>query len=86
MTVCLSGDGGDENFAGYRRYLFDVQENRLRRFIPAAIRKPFSSRWRLSIPKMDWAPRFLRAKSTFQSLAHDAVDGYFEMVCFFREY
>jgi len=86
VTVCLSGDGGDENFAGYRRYLFDVQENRVRRLIPAAIRKPLFKPLASLYPKMDWAPRFLRAKSTFQSLAHDAVDGYFETVCFFREY
>jgi len=29
-------------------------------------------------PKMDWAPRFVRAKSTFQSLSYDPLEGYFE--------
>jgi len=28
-------------------------------------------------PKLGWAPRFLRAKSTFQSLARDPIEGYF---------
>ncbi len=31
-------------------------------------------------PKLDWAPRFTRAKSTFQELALDAVEGYFANV------
>jgi asparagine synthase (glutamine-hydrolysing) len=37
-------------------------------------------------PKMDWAPRFVRGKSTFQSLACDPAEGYFETMSTFRRY
>ncbi len=33
---------------------------------------------------MDWAPRFFRARSTFQSLSYDPVEGYFETMSMFR--
>ena len=39
VTVALSGDGGDENFAGYRRYKFDQLENRLRSYVPEPVRR-----------------------------------------------
>ena len=39
VTVALSGDGGDENFAGYEKYYIDDIENRIRRKIPASIRR-----------------------------------------------
>jgi len=77
VTVALSGDGGDENFAGYRRYRWHMYEERLRSLMPSGLRKPvFSTLGRL-YPKIDWAPRVFRAKSTFQALARDAVEGYF---------
>ncbi|MBN1472626.1 MAG: asparagine synthase (glutamine-hydrolyzing) [Syntrophaceae bacterium] len=40
VTVALSGDGGDENFAGYEKYNIDDIENRFRRLIPFFIRRP----------------------------------------------
>ncbi len=86
VTVCLSGDGGDENFGGYRRYYFDYQENKLRSVLPLAVRKAFFGPLGRVYPKLDWAPRFLRAKSTLQSLACDPVEGYFETMSTFRSH
>jgi asparagine synthase (glutamine-hydrolysing) len=76
VTVALSGDGGDESFIGYRRYrLFQIEE-RLRRPLPAAVRRPvFGTLGRL-YPKLDWAPRWVRGKTTFQALARCASEGY----------
>jgi len=80
VTVALSGDGGDENFAGYRRYKFDVFENRLRSFLPAPFRKAVFGPLGRYYPKLGWAPRIFRAKSTFQSLACSPLEGYFHSV------
>jgi asparagine synthase (glutamine-hydrolysing) len=77
VTVALSGDGGDENFAGYRRYKLTMREDRLRSYLPAPVRRTVFGplgRW---YPKLGWAPRPFRGKSTFQSLARSPLEGYF---------
>jgi asparagine synthase (glutamine-hydrolysing) len=77
VTVVLSGDGGDENFAGYRRYMLTMWEERLRAHIPDGLRQPVFGVLGELYPKLGWAPRVFRAKSTFQSLAQSPIDGYF---------
>jgi len=80
VTVALSGDGGDENLAGYRRYRYAMAEERVRGRIPLGLRKPvFGTLGRL-YPKADWAPRVFRAKTTFEALSRDLVEGYFHGV------
>ncbi|MBT6276452.1 MAG: amidotransferase 1, exosortase A system-associated, partial [Chromatiales bacterium] len=80
VTVALSGDGADEMLAGYTRYRFHMAEQKARQVIPGAIRRPLFGFLGAVYPKADWAPRWLRAKSTFQSLATDTLQGYFNTV------
>lgn len=80
VTVALSGDGADEAFAGYRRLVFQHQEERLRGLIPGFLRRgvlgPLARVW----PQMDWAPRPLRARATLASLSKSGAEGYAEAV------
>jgi asparagine synthase (glutamine-hydrolysing) len=84
VTVALSGDGGDENLAGYHRYMLDRTENRVRRLLPYSLRKNLFGLLGAIYPKMYWAPRIFRARSTFQTLSYDPVEGYFEIMSTFR--
>jgi asparagine synthase (glutamine-hydrolysing) len=84
VTVALSGDGGDENFAGYRRYYFDHFENRIRNALPSILRtavfRPLGSLY----PKGDWMPQRLRAKSMMLNLSYPPVKGYFTSLTHFK--
>jgi len=78
VTVALSGDGGDENFAGYRRYKLTMWEERLRSFAPPGVRRNVFGPLGNLYPKLGWAPRIFRFKSTFQSLSRQSpIEGYY---------
>ena len=80
MTVALSGDGGDENFAGYRRHRFDWLENRWRSLIPGFIRRPLLGALAEIYPATARLPRPLRAKATLRNLAAGPAEAYFNSV------
>ena len=79
VTVALSGDGGDETFAGYRRYIHDAAENRLRSKIGAPGRA-LAGALGAVYPKLDWAPRVLRGKTFLSNLGSEPALAYWNSV------
>jgi asparagine synthase (glutamine-hydrolysing) len=80
VTVALSGDGGDENFAGYRRYYFDVRENKVRELVPSGLRQPVFGLIGALYPKADYLPQIFRGKAFLSNVARTPWGAYFHSV------
>jgi len=79
VKVALSGDGADEAFAGYRRYRLYSAEDRVRRLLPGGARSAAGAVGAV-YPKLDWAPQFLRAKTSLVALGRSAEEAYADAV------
>jgi asparagine synthase (glutamine-hydrolysing) len=85
VTVALTGDGGDEVFAGYRRYRWHAMAEAVRRYLPASARRHVIGALARAYPRMEHAPRWLRAKSTLTEISMDSALGYYRTVCKMHE-
>ncbi|MHB9878258.1 XrtA/PEP-CTERM system amidotransferase [Pacificimonas sp. ICDLI1SI03] len=80
VKVALSGDGADEAMAGYRRYRLFMNEQKIRGVLPAGLRRSVFGAMGRAYPKLDGAPRFLRAKTTLEALAMAPGEAYYHAV------
>jgi asparagine synthase (glutamine-hydrolysing) len=84
VTVALSGDGGDETFAGYDfRYVPHAIEASARRMVPAILQPSIGwlgARW----PRTSRLPRPLRAGTLLENLSRDPAGAYYADLTFLK--
>jgi asparagine synthase (glutamine-hydrolysing) len=82
VTVALNGDGGDESFAGYQRYVANALAQRLHR-IPAPLRRTLARAGQRIPDRGDVSSRMNKARRLAGTLASDTGARYAQYVSWF---
>ena len=82
VTVALNGDGGDESFAGYTRYVGNLMARRLER-LPLPLRRAMSAVGERMPVNADVSSTLNRARRLARSLTLDAPARYARHMSFF---
>jgi asparagine synthase (glutamine-hydrolysing) len=78
----MSGDGGDECMAGYRKYKIHQREQFVRGLVPSWIRSRLFGTLARHYPVESWVPRVFRAGATLRNLSVDRLEAiYLSRAC-----
>ena len=76
VTVALNGDGGDESFGGYFRYVSNVRAARLSRHVPASLRAAIGAASRRSSNSHSRSRLLRRARNRAHAVSLDGARRY----------
>ena len=84
VTVALNGDGGDENFAGYNRYVTAARAHRIGSPLPAPMRQAIGAIGERSSPRGRTAKPLNRARRLARQLGMSDRDRYADLMSVFN--